>query len=210
MHNADRQLVTPENLSCFTPSPVASGPNAPNADLRQSQSPYLLSNRIVSPSERSLLVPRSPVVSSPNVPNADLRQSQSPFSWSNWNVSPSAPSERNLLMPPPSPVASSPNVPNADLRQSQSPFSWSKWIVSPSEQSRSEPSLRSSSPESRDDEVRLDYPNFFRALVGPTMTWPPGALEELSDTLASINVNTATINGNTFRIPVKRSSTDEE
>ena len=67
MHNANRQLGTPEDLSCFTPSPVASSPIVPSPDLRHFQSPKLLSNSIVSPSEQILLVP-SPRSLSPGFP----------------------------------------------------------------------------------------------------------------------------------------------
>lgn len=44
VHNANRQIETPEDLSCFTPSPVASSPNAPSPVLPRFQTPDLLLN----------------------------------------------------------------------------------------------------------------------------------------------------------------------
>ena len=72
VQNANRLLETPEDLSCFTPSPIASSPIVPSPDLRHFQSPNLLSNSIVSPSEQTFVVP-SPRPLSPGSPNYEVR-----------------------------------------------------------------------------------------------------------------------------------------
>ena len=56
-HNANRQVGTPEDLSCFTPSPIASSPNAPSPVPLHFRSPNLSRSSIVPPSERILFVP---------------------------------------------------------------------------------------------------------------------------------------------------------
>ena len=56
VHNTNGKVGTPEDLSCFTPSPVASSSDAPSPVLPQLQSPNLLRSSIVSPSEQTLLV----------------------------------------------------------------------------------------------------------------------------------------------------------
>ena len=56
VHNTNGKVGTPEDLSCFTPSPVASSSDAPSPVLPQLQSPNLLHISIVSPSEQPLLV----------------------------------------------------------------------------------------------------------------------------------------------------------
>ena len=59
LHNANRRIGTPEELSCFTPSPVASSPIVPSPDLPHFKSPNLLRTSIVSPSEQAFLGPNA-------------------------------------------------------------------------------------------------------------------------------------------------------
>ena len=59
VHNANRRVGTPEDLRCFTRSPIVGSPNAPSPVLPQFQSPNLLRSSIVSPSEHTLRVPGS-------------------------------------------------------------------------------------------------------------------------------------------------------
>ena len=57
VHNANRQLGTPGELSCFTPSPVASSPIVSSPVLWHLKSPNLLGTSIVSPSEQAFQAP---------------------------------------------------------------------------------------------------------------------------------------------------------
>ena len=57
VHNANRQLGTPGELSCFTLSPVASSPIVSSPDLWHLKSPNLLRISIVSPSEQAFQAP---------------------------------------------------------------------------------------------------------------------------------------------------------
>lgn len=70
MHNANGQSGTPKELSCFTPSPVASSPIVPSLDPPDFTYPNLLWNSLVSPSEQALLAP--------NAVSSDLPYLQSP------------------------------------------------------------------------------------------------------------------------------------
>ena len=69
VHNANWQLGTPEELSCFTTSPVASSPILPSADLLHLKSPNHLRPSIVSPSEQAFL---GPDAASPNLPHNSI------------------------------------------------------------------------------------------------------------------------------------------
>ena len=63
VHNANWQLGTPEELSCFTPSPIASSPSVPSPDFWHVRSPDLLPTFIVSPSQDL-----APNAASPDLP----------------------------------------------------------------------------------------------------------------------------------------------
>ena len=63
VHNVNRQAGTPEDLSCFTPSSVASSPNAPSPVPLHFPSLNLLHSRMVKPSKQILAVPRSLLLS---------------------------------------------------------------------------------------------------------------------------------------------------
>ena len=62
VRNADRQVGTPEDLSCFTPSPIASSPNTPSPVPLHFRSPNLSRSSIVPPSERIIFVPSPPLL----------------------------------------------------------------------------------------------------------------------------------------------------
>ena len=68
LHNANRRIGTPEGLSCFTPSPVASSPIVPSPDLPHFNSSNLLRTSIVSPSQ-DLCAPNA---ASPNLPHSSI------------------------------------------------------------------------------------------------------------------------------------------
>ena len=79
VHNTNGKVGTPEDLSCFTPSPVASSPDAPSPVLRQFQSPNLLHSSIVSPSEQSLLLSSPLLLFFPEAPEFNVDRIFSEF-----------------------------------------------------------------------------------------------------------------------------------